>query len=157
MALDGSDLWQSLVLAANDSATTSITVQLTMCMVAFEAQDMEIQAIRPTPVTPEPELIWNTYRAIYDTGTVLRQLGADGSRVSIEERGISKLEPRSWKWPQRPKYIGITSGTFSSTSDLEAAWFNDKGIYSGMVNEAQHSILGHMASSTANPALALQA
>lgn len=54
--LDSADVWDSVSLPANDSATGHVTAQLTLCMLAFEAQDMEVHAARPASAPPEPEL-----------------------------------------------------------------------------------------------------
>ena len=152
--LEGSDMWESMSLVANDSTSNHVTLQITLCMTAFEAQQMEIHATRPTSIIPEPELFWNTATAAYNTSAVLRQLGAGKSSVSTAERGIFDLAPRSWKWPEPPESIALTGGTFSTTSALDLL---PTALYERFINQAQYSIFTQMASFTANPALALQA
>lgn len=154
--LEGSDVWETLSLQAEDSTSDNVSLQLTVCMTAFEAQEMEIHATRQAPVPPEPALTWNTTTAAYKTETVLRQLGAGTPSVSIAERGVFDLEPRSWQWPEKPEYIDLTGGTFSTTSALDAISSSDR-MYFGFLGDAQYSVLAQMASSTADPALALQA
>ncbi|KAJ3545817.1 hypothetical protein NM208_g2324 [Fusarium decemcellulare] len=152
---DGSDVWEHIVLIAEDQSATVI-LQVTLCMTAFEAQEIEINATRSAPIISEPALLWNTSTATYDTRAVLRQLGAGASSVQTAERGIFDLATRSWQWPKRPEFLARTGADFSTTSALDA--FSDTlYIYDGARNGAQYSILSQAASSTANPALALQA
>ncbi|EXL65770.1 hypothetical protein FOPG_18024 [Fusarium oxysporum f. sp. conglutinans race 2 54008] len=153
--LDGSGVWESITIEANNDTSLSVSLQFTLCMTAFEAQEMEIKATRPASFPPEPAVLWNTSTATYDTKDVLRQLDAGTSSDSTVERGIFDLAPRSWQWPERPEYSFVVGGAFSTTYALTFVGYDD--LYYGLVNEAQYSILAHMASSTADPALALQA
>ena len=82
---------------ANDSTLYPVTLQITLCMTAFEAQEMEIHATRPASIPPEPIMFWNTVTAAYNTSAVLLQLGAGKSRFSTTERGIFDLAPRLWQ------------------------------------------------------------
>ena len=75
--LDGSDVWESLSLQANDSTIHHASLQLTLCMTASEAQEMEIHATRLASVPAELALTWNTSTAAYSTETILRQLGGE--------------------------------------------------------------------------------
>jgi len=123
----------------------------------FWAQEMEIAATRaPSIPLQEPALSWNSSTAAYNTEAVLRQLGAGKSSVSIAQRGLFDLAPRSWEWPNRPEYLDLTGGVFSTTWSLQNIGASDN-LYSGFINEAQYSVLAQMARSTADPALALQA
>uniref|UniRef100_A0A8H7N8Z7 Uncharacterized protein n=1 Tax=Bionectria ochroleuca TaxID=29856 RepID=A0A8H7N8Z7_BIOOC len=149
--IDGSDVWKSMIIEANDTSE-SVSLQFTLCMTAFEAQEMNINATRATSFPPEPDLLWNTSTGIYETKEVLRQLGAGTSSESTAERGIFDLAPRSWQWPEKPKSMELTGGAFSTTWALES--IRDI-LYEDFMNEAQYSILDYMATSTANPALAL--
>ncbi|KAK7592047.1 hypothetical protein V3481_006682 [Fusarium oxysporum f. sp. vasinfectum] len=155
--LDGSDVWESITLKPNGTSQ-SVTLQFTLCMTAFGAQQLEINATRPASFPPEPTVLWNTSTATYNTKDVLRQFGAGTSRDSTSRRGIFDLAPRSWQWPEHPEVDGfdeVNSGFFSTTA---AIWVVSPDIwYRGLVNEAQYSIFAHIARSTANPALALQA
>ncbi|KAI3567769.1 hypothetical protein IWW34DRAFT_796858 [Fusarium oxysporum f. sp. albedinis] len=156
--LDGSDVWESITLKANDTSQ-SVNLQFTLCMTAFSAQDLEINATRPASFPPEPTVLWNTSTATYNSKDVLRQFGAGTSRDSTARRGIFDLAPRSWQWPGQPgtdDFKKVDSGSFSTTDAI--TWVASPDIwYRGRVNEAQYSIFTHMARSTANPALALQA
>ena len=152
--MDGSDVWESLTLKANDTDTDYRSLQMTLCMTAFEAQEMMVHATRPT-APPEPVLSWNSATAIYDTAAVLRQLGAGKSTVSVTERGLFDLAPRSWEWPTPPQSYGLTSGYFSTTEATKSLGLGD--IYLNQINKAQYSVLGRMATATADPALTLQA
>ncbi|KAH7153377.1 hypothetical protein EDB81DRAFT_931852 [Dactylonectria macrodidyma] len=154
--LDGSDVWESMTLKpVGTSVYEGVSLQFTLCMTAFAAQDMDIEATRPALITPEPALLWNTLTATYDAEAVLRQLGANTSSVPIAERGIFDLASRSWQRPPEDQDpLDLSSGTFSTTRAL--GMVNDD-VYGETVNNAQYSIFALMASSTANPALALQA
>jgi hypothetical protein len=90
---DGSDLWKSISLEPIDYPGDSVALQLTLCMTASEAQDLEIDATRPIPVPPEPVLTWDTSTATFHAGEVLSQLGTGTST----NRGLFALAPRSWK------------------------------------------------------------
>ncbi|KAJ9419390.1 hypothetical protein FOXG_19701 [Fusarium oxysporum f. sp. lycopersici 4287] len=159
--LDGSDVWESITLKANDTSE-SLSLQFTLCMTAFKAQQLEINATRPASFPPEPTVLWNTSTATYNTKDVLRQFGAGTSRDSTARRGIFDLASRSWQWREQPILLAegddfdeVWSGFFSTTA---AIWvISPNPWYRGLVNEAQYSIFTHMARSTANPALALQA
>ncbi|KAJ8118419.1 hypothetical protein OPT61_g612 [Boeremia exigua] len=149
--LDESDVWVSTTLSANDSSTHVVTVQITLCMTAFDALELELHATRRIPILPEPRISWDISKGAYDTKAVLQQLGADRSP---EERGLFKLEPRSWEWVNRTKsYLG-SSGRYATTDALYKVRDN---VYNTMVNKAQYAVFSRMARSTGNPALALQA
>ena len=154
--LDDSDVWASISLAANDSTVANVILQITLCMTAFEAQEMEIHATRPASIPPEPALFWNTATPSYNTSAVLRQLGAGESSVSIAERGIFDLAPRSWKWPKPHESTNLTGGEISTIYVLDLIGVNTE-LYGRFINQAQYSIFTQMAGFTANPALALQA
>jgi hypothetical protein len=154
--LDNSDVWESMTLRANDSEKHTVSLQLTLCLSTFEAQELNIHATRHASVVREPTLSWNISTAAYNTEAVLRQLGADVSSIDNSERGIFNLAPRSWEWLSRPNYLSMSGGTWSTTSALENIAYTNR-MYSGMINDAQYSILAHMARLTRNPALALQA
>ncbi|KAF5003869.1 hypothetical protein FDECE_9617 [Fusarium decemcellulare] len=124
-------LWEIIPSSSSDQ----VTLQITLCMLTFEAQEMEINATRPIPVPPEPILLWNTSTADYNLKAILRQLGSGPSSVSTAERSIFDLAPRSWQWPERSKDLVFTGGDFSITAALQ-----------GMSN-----------TSTRDPALTLQA
>ncbi|KAH7303385.1 hypothetical protein B0I35DRAFT_485198 [Stachybotrys elegans] len=153
MNMDGSDVWKSVTIQANDTSE-SVSLQITLCMTAFEAQEMKINATRPSSFSPEPGILWNTSTGTYRTKEVLRQLGAGTSSDSTAGRGIFDLAPRSWQWPERPEFLPLTGGTLSTTDALQSI---TNYMYQGRMNEAQYSIFAHMATSTADPALALQA
>lgn len=55
---------------------------------------------------------------------------------------------------QCPEFVDLTGGAFSTTWALDGVRGD---IYSGMINNAQYSVLAQMAESTADPALAIQA
>ncbi|KAF2026620.1 hypothetical protein EK21DRAFT_115674 [Setomelanomma holmii] len=149
---DDSDVWETLSLTSSDyTPTLHVTAQLTLCMAAFEAQDMKIHASRRLPVTHEPVLAWDTTTGAYNTTNVLRQLGTSSS---LQERGIFQLAPRSWQWQDRPWSVLLTSGTFSTTSALMR--IRDR-MYTRMMNGAQYVVFAQMVTTTGNPAVALQA
>lgn len=157
---DGSDVWTSISLTANDSANFHADLQITLCMTAFEAQEMNIHATRSVPIPPEPALTWDTVTTAYNTSAVQRQLGGGttyrSARFSAAERGIFDLATQSWGWVNRPQYIDLTGGFFSTTSAADAIGVSGH-YYRGYMNEAQYSIFAQMAAATSNPALALQA
>src|SRR4051794_3286901 len=95
---NGSDVWESMVLQSADMRALIVTLQFTLCMTAFQAYHMEINATQPLRIPPEPTLTWNwnTSSPAYNTSAVLRQLGAEQSIVQISERTILDLQPRSW-------------------------------------------------------------
>ncbi|KAI1047608.1 hypothetical protein LB505_012691 [Fusarium chuoi] len=162
--LDGSDAWASLTLPNSDidngnsqdtSGKDSVVVQFTLCMTAFEGQEMEVDVTRPETFVPEPTMHWDTASASYDIREVQQQLGASLPRYSTTKRGIFDLTPRSWKWPKRPEFVDLTGGAFSTTDALELV--GSDNIYEGMVNDAQYAILAYITAYTRDPALALQA
>lgn len=156
-AFDGSDVWTSIFLSANDAAIDSVDLQVTLCMTSFEAQEMNIHATRSAPIPHEPALTWDTVAAAYNTSAVQRQLGGGTTnRLSAAERGIFDFATQSWRWVNRPKNIDLTGGTFSTTS-AAGAISPSAPYYHGYVSEAQYSIFAEMAAATSNPALALQA
>jgi hypothetical protein len=130
----------------------SVTVQVTLCMTAFAAQDVNVTAYRKTPFPAEPTVSWDVNKAVWAADDVLRQLD---SKRSIEERGIFELD------------ISLYDGgniTFSydthRTNDLATVAALDKvkdGISVGRVNKLQYTVFSQMAATTGNPALALQA
>ena len=121
---------------------------------------MNIHATRSAPIHPEPALTWDTVASAYNTSDVQRQLGGGTTyrlaRLSAAERGIFDLAIQSWGWVNRPQYINLTGGTFSTTSVADAITPSGN-YYRGFVNEAQYSIFAQMATTTSNPALAFQA
>ncbi|KAJ4018869.1 hypothetical protein NW761_014939 [Fusarium oxysporum] len=130
-------------------------------MTTFKAQELEINATRPASFPPEPAVFWNTSTATYDTTDVLRQLGARASSDSTARLGIFDLVPRSWQWAEVKDAdgaldYGSLDGSLFSTTDAIASVGSD-GLNYAPVDQAQYSIFAHMARSTADPALALQA
>ncbi|KAH7233726.1 hypothetical protein BKA59DRAFT_461178 [Fusarium tricinctum] len=135
--LDGSDVWKSLTLKdnytfGNNTQGTKnksfITIQFTLYMTTFKAQEMEINATRAASSAPEPTVLWNTSTATYD----------------IKE-----------KWNKRPEFMILTGGAFSTVRALEAVGLDD--MYKTTLNAAQYSIFTSIATYTADPSLALQA
>lgn len=149
--MDGSDVWESVTLQANDSRQATVTVQVTLCLTAFDAQELEINATRSLPIQPEPNIAWSIPDAAYDTAAVLQQL--DPSRPTYD-RGLFSLAPRSWEWTNRKGKVLSTSARYATTNALEKVRDN---VYGTMVNKAQYAVFTRMARSTRNPALALQA
>lgn len=144
---DGSDVWETVSLHNRDYNFNK-NFQITLCMTAFQAQNMEIHATRAPPIAPEPALIWNKSTRGYVTEAIQQQLGASKSTT---ERGIFDLAPTSWQiLDQR-----AVEGAFASIWALD--YILNADIYRNQFNEAQYSILSHMVSSTSNPALSLQA
>jgi hypothetical protein len=123
-------------------------------MTAFEAQELEIDATRRPLIVPEAAPTWNALTGEYETKDVLRQLGAGNSSASASERGIFDLAPRSWLFINRPNFVSLTGGSFSTTWAMDAV---SGDIYPGMINDALYSIFAQMAESTRDPALAVQA
>jgi len=153
--MDDSDLWESISIKASDM-DERVSLQFTVCLTAFEPQELEIHATRPSLITPEPALSWDTSTGTYKTGAILRQLGAGESNSTTSNRAIFNLAPRSWQFAERPESIEITGAAYSTTYALEALSYSTE-IYWGMINTAQYSILAQMAAATADPALAVQA
>jgi hypothetical protein len=154
--LDNSDVWESMTLRANDSSIFTISAQVTVCMTTFEAQDLEIHATRAAKTYQEPRSSWDTSKASFNTEAILHQLGAGGPSISNTERGIFNLTPRSWTWRNRPEFVSLTGGTWSTTMALDSTKYADL-LYDGMISDEQYSLLEQMARMTLNPALALQA
>ncbi|KAJ9616896.1 hypothetical protein H2200_000616 [Cladophialophora chaetospira] len=154
--LDDSDLWEHWTVTSNDTEPESdihASLQFTLCMTAFEAQELEIDATRPPLIIPEAAPTWNALTGSYETRDVQRQLGAGNSSASASERGIFDLAPRRWLFTDRPMFVSLTGGSFSTT------WAMDRvsgDIYPGMINDALYSIFAQMAKATRDPALALQ-
>ncbi|KAF5232334.1 hypothetical protein FOXYS1_15801 [Fusarium oxysporum] len=165
--LDDSDVWVSMTLEDSysfdggsgdeeeEDEKESMTIQFTLCMTAFEAQEMEIDATRPVSFPPEPTILWDTSTASYDIRDVQRQLGAGISRGSTTDRGIFDLAPRSWKRPNRSEFLSADTSAFSTTDGLDAIGLDD--MYRSELNAAQYSVLAYIATYTADPSLALQA
>jgi hypothetical protein len=162
--LDDSDTWASITLqdsyiyngnSHESSGNDSVVIQFTLCMTAFEGQEMEVDVTRHETFAPEPTMHWDTSSASYDIREVQQQLGAVLPRHSTAKRGIFDLTPRSWEWLKRPEFVDLTGGAFSTTDGLEVVGYDD--IYEGMVNDAQYSILAYITAYTGDPALALQA
>ncbi|KAH7459081.1 hypothetical protein FOMA001_g20304 [Fusarium oxysporum f. sp. matthiolae] len=165
--LDDSDVWVSMTLEDSysfdggsgdeeeEDEKESMTIQFTLCMTAFEAQEMEIDATRPVSFPPEPTILWDTSTASYDIKDVQRQLGAGISRDSTTDRGIFDLAPRSWKRPNRSEFLSVDTSAFSTTDGLDAIGLDD--MYRSELNAAQYSVLAYIATYTADPSLALQA
>ncbi|KAF5243251.1 hypothetical protein FANTH_8260 [Fusarium anthophilum] len=162
--LDTSDVWTSIILkdkyiyngtAQGRNSNSSVVIQFTLCMTAFEGQEMEVDVMRPETFSPEPLMRWNTSSASYDIREVQNQLGVGLPRNSTANRGIFDLKPRSWKWPKRPKFLNLTGGAFSTTDALEGV--GDKDTYNAIANNAQYSTLAYITAYTEDPALALQA
>jgi hypothetical protein len=161
--LDDSDVWESMTLHANDStlytndsSTYTVSAQITLCMSTFEAQNLEIHATRSANTYSEPKISWNTSTASYNTTAVLQQLGAGGSHISNTERGVFNLTPRAWTWQNRPEFVALTGGVWSTTTALDGTKYAQR-MYETMMSSEQYSLLAQMATITLNPALALQA
>tara|TARA_R110002003_G_scaffold59_28_gene5402 strand:- start:1120 stop:2043 length:924 start_codon:yes stop_codon:yes gene_type:complete len=149
--VDGSDVWESLTLQANDSSKRTVAVQVTLCLTAFDAQELDIHATRSPPIQPEPTITWSIPDAAYDTAAVLQQLDYSKPPAS---RGLFNVATRSWEWPNRERKMLSGSARYATTDALEKVK-ND--IYGAMINKAQYAIFTRIARSTRNPALALQA
>ncbi|KAH7069853.1 hypothetical protein BKA63DRAFT_519672 [Paraphoma chrysanthemicola] len=150
--MDGSDVWETVTLQANDSSkATVVTVQVTLCLTAFDAQELDIHATRSLPAHPEPTISWSIPDAAYDTTEILQQL--DPIR-SAESRGLFTLAPRSWEWTYRTGKVLSSSARYATTEALSKVKDN---IYGTMINRAQYAAFTRIARSTRNPALALQA
>src|SRR4051812_14949034 len=72
--MDGSDVWETVSLR-NKDYNFNKTFQITFCMTAFQARNLEIHATRAAPVLPEPSLIWNISTGGYNTEAIQNQLG----------------------------------------------------------------------------------
>ncbi|KAH9218060.1 hypothetical protein DL95DRAFT_406082 [Leptodontidium sp. 2 PMI_412] len=153
--LDSSDVWTNLVLQATDDSTNSVTLQFTLCMTAFSAQELLINATRPDTALSEPALTWNTTTATWNTSSVQQQLGSNPD-LSITDRGLFALQPRVWGWVNRPEFPDLTGGAFSTTSALDSIGSSDR-MYQNFLNDAQYSVFSHMGGITADPAVTLQA
>jgi hypothetical protein len=154
--LDESDVWNSMTLRANDSSTYAISAQVTVCMSTFEAQELEIHATRAVKTYQELKSSWDTSKASFNAEAILHQFGASRPNMSNTERGIFNLTPRTWKWRNRPDYVSLTGGSWSTTTALESTNYASR-LYSGMISDEQYSLLEQTARVTLNPALALQA
>ncbi|RGP70198.1 hypothetical protein FSPOR_4098 [Fusarium sporotrichioides] len=150
--VDDSDVWTSIT---RSTSYNSVRLQLTLCMTTFQAQRMEINATRTTPIHPEPSLLWDASKAKWNTKDIMQQLGAVVPEIPAAERGIFELAPRSWQWRKQPEYLDLTGDSAETTATLSTV--GQGAIYDGMVNSAQFSLFSHIAMSTKNPALALQA
>jgi len=157
-AMDGSDVWESIVLPrsrTSDAENDPMILQITLCLTALQAQEMEINATRSSVIIPpEPALVWNwnTSSPSYNSSAVLRQLGAEQSAVSISERSIFDLRPRSWKWPERPSDVERAGGALATTWGTRITG----RVYENFGSRAQFATLAKMVQLTRNPALAVQ-
>ncbi|KAF5612806.1 hypothetical protein F25303_14315 [Fusarium sp. NRRL 25303] len=152
--LDDSDVWES-VTRLDSSGIVSVRLQITLCMTAFQAQRMIVNATRSTSIPPEPSLIWDASKTSWNTEAVLQQLGALRPNSTTVERGIFDLSPSSWRWKTPPDGFSLSGEYFETADALYSVGWDP--LYEGMVNSAQFSILKDTVMSTKNPALALQA
>ncbi|RKL08878.1 hypothetical protein BFJ70_g16733 [Fusarium oxysporum] len=149
--LDDSGVWESITIS--DPGFMDVLLQVTLCMTTFQAQRMEVNATRTTPILPEPSLVWDVPTTKWNTKAVIKQLGAITSEMSTAERGIFDLAPRSWQW--RINSSDSSAEAMETTDGLDGVGLDP--LYAGMTNSAQFSIFSDVLMSTKNPALALQA
>ncbi|KAG4436545.1 hypothetical protein IFR05_007983 [Cadophora sp. M221] len=119
--VDASSTWKSF--KAPSTYPTLQTISLTYCFPHFAAIDMNITVNGSTPRT-EPTLSKSNDSSILYTADVLRQLGADGVKRTLNDRGILTLE-KSKGWTQATRLETLEKKYYTpggSTTALDGSY-----------------------------------
>ncbi|KAH6718441.1 hypothetical protein BKA61DRAFT_302070 [Leptodontidium sp. MPI-SDFR-AT-0119] len=125
--VDASSTWKSF--KAPPTYPILQTVSLTYCFPHFAAIDTEISVNGSTPRT-EPTLSKSNDSSVLYTGDALRQLGADGVKRTLNDRGILTLE-KSQGWTQATR-LETSSERYYTPGGLTMALDGSYGF--GMVS-----------------------
>ena len=119
--LDKTSIWTPFI--APRTYPTLNTVSLTYCFPHFAAIDMRVSVNGSSPRS-EPVLTRNNDSLSLDASDVLRQLGADGVKRSLTERGVLTLhKSNDWARPSRAANLrGTTTFTVDYTTALDGSY-----------------------------------